>query len=83
MRRTTVLLDDDLAACLELEKQRLGVSTAEVIRVALEAHLTPAKRHIAFAGLGRSGFTNTASDSEEILRDWALGEGGDAATRRS
>ena len=71
MKRTTISLPDDLAACLDREARRLDTSTSEVVREAPRSHLGMAgtqKRSIPFAGIGDSGFTNTARDFEEILR---------------
>jgi Ribbon-helix-helix protein, copG family len=39
MRRTTIMLPDDLDARLRLEAKRRGVSIADVAREAIERHL--------------------------------------------
>jgi predicted transcriptional regulator len=74
MRRTTVLLDDDLADQLEYERRRRNESTAMIIREALTEYLAggkPRRKRLAFAALGRSRYPNTARDMEEILaREW-------------
>lgn len=41
MKRTTILITDELDARLRLEAARRGVSLAEVWRKALEAYLAP------------------------------------------
>ncbi|MGH2354577.1 MAG: ribbon-helix-helix protein, CopG family [Chloroflexota bacterium] len=84
MKRTTVLLPDDLAALLDLERRRRDVSTAEVIRDALEVYLKGKgedAKPFSFIGAGRSGRGDVARNIEEILaREW----GGDdlAGSRR-
>lgn len=74
MKRTTVVLPDDLAALLDLERRRRDVSTATIIREALTAYLRgdgawPTR--LPFVALGRSGFQDTAREAEAILaREW-------------
>lgn len=74
MRRTTVLLSDDLAGLLDYERRGRGVSTAMVVREALENYLTGssrARKRLPFAGLGGSGRRDTARKAETILaREW-------------
>ncbi|HEV7215037.1 MAG TPA: CopG family transcriptional regulator [Chloroflexota bacterium] len=70
MKRTTISLPDDLAACLEHEAQRSGTSASHVTRQALSAYLGlegDKPRRLAFAALGSSGFKHTARDVEKIL----------------
>jgi hypothetical protein len=79
MKRTTVVLPDDLAALLDLERRRRDVSTAVIVREALTAYLrrdgTPAKP-LPFAALGRSGTRDTAQEAEAILaREWGHDRG--------
>jgi metal-responsive CopG/Arc/MetJ family transcriptional regulator len=73
MKRTTISLPDDLAAAIEREARREGVSVSEVVRKAVEAKLgrtnLEGKRHLPFASLGRSGFKTTARDIDKILAD--------------
>ena len=73
MKRTTLMLPDDLAGLLDQERRRLDLSAAEVVRRALRAYFgakgTPTPP--AFIGLGRSGYRTTARDLDEILaREW-------------
>ena len=86
MRRTTVLLPDDLATLLDQERRRRDVSTAEVIREALTRYLAgDNQRHgFGFLGVGRSGQSGArpglAERAEEILasewtRDTLAGNG--------
>jgi Arc/MetJ-type ribon-helix-helix transcriptional regulator len=72
MKRTTVSLPDDVAKLLEFESQRRRISISEVVRQALIAHLKLAgdqPRHIPFAALGASGYTDTSERIEEILAE--------------
>jgi metal-responsive CopG/Arc/MetJ family transcriptional regulator len=79
MKRTTISLPEDLAACLEHEAQRSGTSASHVAREALAAYLGlngTQPRHLPFAALGSSNFQHTARDVEEILAaEW--GHAGD------
>lgn len=72
MKRTTVMLPDELATLIDLERQKWDVSTAEVIRHALATYFgvddAPPKR-LSFIGIGASGFSDTASRMEEILAE--------------
>lgn len=73
MKRTTILLPDDLAALVEHERRRRGLSTAAIVREAVAAHLStvPAPRRLRIASLGRSGRSDGAARAEEILaEDW-------------
>jgi hypothetical protein len=74
MRRTTIILDDDLAELLEHARRQRDVSTAAVVREALAAYLTkgsPRGKRLPFAALGGSGRRETARNAEAILaREW-------------
>jgi hypothetical protein len=83
MKRTTIVLPDDLAVLVEMERKRRGVSTAELVREALAAYLAndQGDAPLSFIGLGRSGHHDTAERAEEILaQDWG---GDDLAGSRS
>ena len=69
MKRTTISLPDDLAQTVAREAIRQRSSVSEVVRAALVAHFGQAggRRHIPFASLGRSGFSDTATDMEDLL----------------
>jgi plasmid stability protein len=70
MKRTTVKLPDEMDARLRHEAARRGMTIAEVVREALEAHLrTGKRRRFLSAGAGASGYTDTAERIEEILRE--------------
>jgi hypothetical protein len=75
MKRTTVSMPDDLAQAVEREARRRDISTSEVVRVALIAHLGVGtkRRPLPFANLGHSGRGDTASRTEELLaEEWTL-----------
>ncbi|TMD43371.1 MAG: ribbon-helix-helix protein, CopG family [Chloroflexi bacterium] len=76
MRRTTVLLDDDLADRLDYERRRRNQSTTAIVREALTEYLAggkPRPRRLAFANLGRSGHHDTSERIDEILaREWTV-----------
>ena len=75
MKRTTVVLPDDLAALLERERRRRGVSTAGIIREALDAYFARPDEPLPFIALGASGYHDTAERMEEIMdREWTLDE---------
>lgn len=83
MKRTTIVLPDDLAALLEWERRQRGVSAAAIVREALDAHLARPAGPLPFVALGRSGDHDTAQRIEEILeREWTLDwlKGTDPAT---
>jgi ribbon-helix-helix CopG family protein len=75
MRRTTVLLADELADQLDYERRRRNQSTAAIVREALTEYLAggkPSPKRLGFVGLGRSGYRDTSVKIEEILaREWA------------
>jgi len=79
MKRTTVVIPDDLATLLDLERKRRDTSAAEIVRAALEAYLRPGHggpKQLRIAALGRSGHHDTAREAEAILtREW--GNAGD------
>ena len=75
MRRTTILLDDDLADRLDYERRRRNQSTTAIVREALSEYLAGGKsgKRLGFIGLGRSGHTNTSRDIDKILeREWTV-----------
>jgi hypothetical protein len=75
MKRTTISLPDDVAAALEREAARRRVPVSQVAREAIEARLgwsDEGPRDLPFIGVGRSEYTTTSEDIEEILdAEWA------------
>ncbi|MDO8673950.1 MAG: CopG family transcriptional regulator [Dehalococcoidia bacterium] len=74
MKRTTVVIPDNLANLLDLEHRRSNRSVAMIIREALVSYLEgegAQTRRLPFAALGRSGHHDTAREAEAILeREW-------------
>ncbi len=69
MVRTSVLLDDALAARLRFEARRRNVSVAEVVREAVEAHL-PARKPgepLAFFAIGDADEERVSERVDELL----------------
>ena len=86
MRRTTILLQDDLADQLDYERRRRNSSTTAIIREALTDYLAGGKssgKRLAFVGLGRSGKRDTARKAETILTRELGGKKRAGAKRRS
>lgn len=72
MKRTSISLPDDLAKALDREARRRGTSVSAVAREALAERLrmpVGEMRELPFVGLGRSGESDTARRSEEILAE--------------
>jgi hypothetical protein len=68
MRRTTIMLPDDMESRLRLEARRRGVPMAEIVREAVERHLpraTPGKR-LSFFAIGEGG----PADASERVDDY-------------
>lgn len=77
MKRTTVLITDELDARLRMEAARRGVSLAEVWREALEAYLAPraSPGTLGFLAVGDGG----PADVSERVGDFVT----EAVRRRS
>jgi hypothetical protein len=75
MKRTTIMLPDELATLVELERQRRDMSAAEVIRQALATYFEvdgTRPKPLPFIGIGASGCTDGGIErilSEEWERD--------------
>lgn len=71
MKRTTVVLSDELSFLLEQERRRRDVSAAAIIREALTAYLsaTMETKPLPFIALGNSGYNDTGRRAKEILRE--------------
>jgi hypothetical protein len=86
MRRTTILLQDDLADQLDYERRRRNSSTAAIVREALTEYLAGGKssvKGLPFVGLGRSDKRDTARKAETILTRELGGKKRTGAKRRS
>ena len=73
MKRITVSLPDDLASIVQRDARRRHTSVSEVMREAITGHFKlDQPRELPFANLYRSGHTDTAARTEEILAaEWA------------
>lgn len=72
MKRTTVLLPDEISKLVELEADRQGVSPSVVLRDAISAYVLakPKKRGIAkIAGSFESGHADTSERADDILKE--------------
>lgn len=67
MRRTTVMLPDDLDLRLRREAARRAMTISEVTREAIERHVGGPPRRLRAAGAGRSGRDDISERIEEIL----------------
>lgn len=69
MKRTTIILDNELAARLEREQRRQGSSASAVIREALESYLDSRRqpRRLSFANLGETGTGEPVGRNAEAI----------------
>ena len=83
MKRITISVPEELAEAVEREARRRRVAVSEIVRQSLWARLCArqdGRPTLGFAGLGRSGSTDTARRAEEILaKEWGpqVTKGGD------
>ena len=70
MKRTTVMLPDDLDERVRLEARRRGVPVAEVVRDALERELPPPRpgRRLSFFAVGEGGPEDASERVDEYVR---------------
>lgn len=70
MKRTTVMLPDELEARLRLEARRRGVPVAEVVREAVERHLPAPEpgRPLAFFAVGEGGPADASERVDEYVQ---------------
>jgi len=71
MKRTTVLVDDDLLRQLREIAKRENLSVSEVTRKALHDYVRrrrPRRSRLSLVGVGRSGRKDVAERSEELLK---------------
>lgn len=74
MKRTTIMLPDELDARVRLEARRRGVSIADIAREAIEQHVLSAARTggLAFFAIGK-GEPADASERVDELVGQAIG----------
>jgi Ribbon-helix-helix protein, copG family len=71
MKRTTIMLPDELDARVRLEARRRGVSIADVARAALEEHLpgpVPTGR-LGFFAVGEGGPADASERVDELVSE--------------
>jgi Ribbon-helix-helix protein, copG family len=70
MKRTTIMLPDDVDARLRLEARRRGLSIAEVAREAIERHLPPpVDGRLGFFAVGDGSPTDASERVDEFVAD--------------
>ena len=71
MKRTTVMLPDEVDARLRLEARRRGVPVAEIVREAVDRHLPAPEpgRRLAFFAVGEGGPEDASERVDEIVAD--------------
>ncbi|MFL5799105.1 MAG: ribbon-helix-helix protein, CopG family [Actinomycetota bacterium] len=69
MKRTTVMLPDEVEARLRLEARRRGVPVAEVVREAVTAHLPAPERGrpLSFFAVGEGGPADASERVDEYV----------------
>jgi hypothetical protein len=69
MKRTTVMLPDDVLARLRRESQLRGTSVAEIVREAIEHHLPPpvAGTPLGFFSIGDGGPPDASERVDEYV----------------
>lgn len=77
MKRTTILLPDNLAYLLDRERRSRGVSTAAIVREAVAAHfnVSDKPRRLRIKALGRSGQSDIGENFDRYLdEEWGSDE---------
>lgn len=69
MKRTTVMLPDDVEARLRLEARRRGVPLAQIVREAVERELPAPEsgRPLSFFGIGEGGPADASERVDEYV----------------
>lgn len=69
MKRTTIMLPEEIDERLRREARRRGVSIAEVVREAVERHLPPSEpgRPLAFFAVGEGGPADASERVDEYV----------------
>jgi ribbon-helix-helix CopG family protein len=71
VKRTTIMLSDEVDARLRLEARRRGVSIADIVREAIEVHLPvigPAG-NLSFFAIGEGGSKDGSERVDEIVAE--------------
>jgi ribbon-helix-helix CopG family protein len=69
MKRTTVMLPDEVLARLRVESRRRGTSIAEIVREAVERHVQePEPGPLSFFAVGEGGPEDAAEHVDEYVR---------------
>jgi hypothetical protein len=70
MKRTTIMLPDDVDARLRLEARRRGQSIAQVVREAIERELPPpVDGRLGFFAIGDGSPTDASERVDELVGD--------------
>jgi hypothetical protein len=69
MKRTTIMLPDDVLARLRHESRRRGTSVAEIVREAVELHVgeRPAGKRLSFFAVGEGGPADASERVDEYV----------------
>jgi hypothetical protein len=69
MKRTTVMLPDDVLARLRHESRRRGTSVAEIVREAVELHVPGAEagKPLSFFAIGEGGPPDASERVDEFV----------------
>jgi hypothetical protein len=80
MKRTTVMLPDEVLSRLRRESRRRGVSVAEIVREAVDVHVPEPRSHgrLSFFGVGEGG----PADASERVEDYVAAAVRERASRR-
>jgi predicted transcriptional regulator len=67
MKRTTIMLPDEVDARLRFEARRRRVSIADVAREAIEKHLPPVAADLAFFAMGEGSPRDASERVDELV----------------
>jgi len=74
MKRTTIMLPDDVDARLRLEARRRGESIAQVVREAIERELPPPVHgRLGFFAVGDGSPTDASERVDQLVADGVRG----------
>jgi hypothetical protein len=71
VRRTTIMLPDELDVRLRLEAKRRSLSIADIAREAIDEHVPPARPEggLSFFAIGEGSSTDASERVDEIVGD--------------